>query len=220
MAADVPNTTFMTPHYRRRKGASEMELIVINERKLKVMLSDEEMTQYDLDTIDACPGADIHTSLRGMMCEIRKKTGFNADCERVYIQLYPCRSGGCELYLTMLDSQADEPVSDIQYQCASELATTDFARMRGTVYCFDSLSELIAACRAIAHSPHGISDSSAFASDDGSAFLIFGNGLTVAEEELISEFGRSEFSSTVSAYMSEHWRNICIHNAVPELARY
>ena len=44
-----------------------MELIVINERKLKVMLSDEEMTQYDLDTIDACPGADIHTSLRGMM---------------------------------------------------------------------------------------------------------------------------------------------------------
>ena len=59
-----------------------MELIVINERKLKVMLSDEEMTQYDLDTIDACPGADIHTSLRGMMGEIRKKTGFNADCER------------------------------------------------------------------------------------------------------------------------------------------
>ena len=184
-----------------------MELIVINERKLKVMLSDEEMTQYDLDTIDACPGADIHTSLRGMMGEIRKKTGFNADCERVYIQLYPCRSGGCELYLTMLDSQADEPVSDIQYQCASELATTDFARMRGMVYCFDSLSELIAACRAIAHSPHGISDSSAFASDDGSALLI-------------SEFGRREYSSTVSTYMSEHWRNICIHNAVAELARY
>lgn len=92
--------------------------------------------------------------------------------------------------------------------------------MRGMVYCFDSLSELIAACRAIAHSPHGISDSSAFASDDGSAFLIFGNGLTVADEELISEFGRREYSSTVSTYMSEHWRNICIHNAVAELARY
>lgn len=198
-----------------------MELIIINEKKLKVMLSGEEMIKYDLDCLANRTESGIHSSLRGMMSEIQQQTGFNTGGEKMYIQLYPCHGGGCELYVTVID---EPPHSTAQTSSGTislgEIGTTDFCRIRGVIYGFDRISDLTAACRAAAPFITADTPTTAYVSDSGGAFLVLGQKPDSIASRLLAEFGRQEYGETVSPYIHEHWRVICDRNAAQLLAGY
>ena len=80
-----------------------MELILINENKLKITLSRRDMKQYDLDcdTIDY-DKTETRKAFWSILDEAKHKTGFDAAKQRVFIQLYPSKEGGCEMYVTKL----------------------------------------------------------------------------------------------------------------------
>ena len=50
------------------------ELIVINENKLKVMLSDEEMIKYDIDRLGDGAVQGTRRAFRNMIDEIKNRT--------------------------------------------------------------------------------------------------------------------------------------------------
>ena len=82
-----------------------MELIRINENKLKIMLSEGDMKQYALD----CASLDYdNTETRrafwSILDEAKHQTGFDAASQRVFVQLYPSKEGGCEMFVTKLGS--------------------------------------------------------------------------------------------------------------------
>lgn len=192
-----------------------MELIVISENKLKITLSDGEMTKYALDRFAPdSPAAEIMPALRNMLNEIKDLTGFDADGERIYIQLYPCRKGGCELYVTKLTGSS---LPEVPAAAVSELATTDFDRLHGEVYFFSEISDLLSACRAL-EARYPELKTAAYLGDSGEYLLVLEGALSNSARILLDEFGRRERSETVYVYIHEHWKKLCDGNAAEVLS--
>lgn len=80
-----------------------MEMIVINQSKLKIMLTPPDMRKYDLSsgTLD-CTDESTRRTFRRIIEDARAETGFETAGEQLFIQLYTSRDGGCELFVTKL----------------------------------------------------------------------------------------------------------------------
>ena len=74
-----------------------MELIPIGETKLKITLDEREMAEYPLRRRDS-----NRAVLLRLLREIKDRCGFDTSGSRVFVQMYPGRRGGCELYVTKL----------------------------------------------------------------------------------------------------------------------
>ena len=86
-----------------------MELHLIGVNKLKVTLTPDDMSQYALtcDTIDY----DNTTTRRAfwdILDKARSRTGFDAASDRVFIQVYPNKSGGGDMYVTKISALSEE----------------------------------------------------------------------------------------------------------------
>jgi negative regulator of genetic competence, sporulation and motility len=86
-----------------------MELIVINQSKLKIMLTVPDMQRYELAPghLD-CADAKTRRSFRRIFDDVRMQTGFDTAGERLLVQLYTSRSGGCEIFVTKLGMREKE----------------------------------------------------------------------------------------------------------------
>jgi negative regulator of genetic competence, sporulation and motility len=86
-----------------RKGIVLMELIVISENKLKIMLTAPDMAHYELEG-SRMDCADSHTraAFRHIFRDVRAESGFDTEGERLLVQLYASKEGGCEIFITKL----------------------------------------------------------------------------------------------------------------------
>ncbi len=71
-----------------------MELIVINQRHLKIMLTEEDMIFYGIENEEKTEGA-----LLRILEEAKIKTGFDTKGKRLTVESYPCKKGGCEMFV-------------------------------------------------------------------------------------------------------------------------
>lgn len=79
-----------------------MEVIIIDRRRLKIMLSSEDVTAYGLEHCDGYRGdAETKEALRHLLKEVGEPLGVSCEGERVFVQLYTSREGGCELFVTL-----------------------------------------------------------------------------------------------------------------------
>lgn len=107
-----------------------MELIRIGEGKLKVMLTAEDMVYYALDAAnDDGEAAGARRAVWDILDTAEAQLGFTAARDRISIQMFKGRSGGCELFVS----------------CTGDVPT---AHRR--LYAFDSASCLATACRVLA----------------------------------------------------------------------
>lgn len=116
-----------------------MEMIVISTTKLKVMLSAEDMKKLDFDP---CGGADIsdRVAFRNILKEARERCGFDALGDRVFVQYYPEKHGGCEMFVTkiILDDKK------------AKGTCMDHNKEKGyIIYSFDNLGNLLSTCRML-----------------------------------------------------------------------
>lgn len=154
-----------------------MNTIKISETKLKVMISPGDMETYHLsgENVDYS-NPKTREALKALLRDAGREVGFDTDRGRSFIQLYPDKSGGCELFLTMLDGlcqvgvsvQADSPTqSEISTRSDSATQTgekegrmpaknvtapsRDATRHKFTVnvYEFADLPSLMSACKRI-----------------------------------------------------------------------
>ena len=209
-----------------------MEMILINSAKLKVMLSENDLRPYSLtcDTIDYSNDA-TKRAFRDILDTAKKKTGFDTEGAKVYIQVFPVRSGAvrgsgrcCELFVTKLpDSE-----TGTEYKCRSgrdgDTSLTFGEREPGSgqrkyIFVFDSFDSLVGACRGLC-SCAVRSDSSAAAEGEKYYLTLFpgwgGNALT-----FVGEFGRLLGAGTetlAEAYFSEHALYLLRTGAVETLA--
>ncbi len=89
-----------------------MELIVIDENKLKIMLTAPDMRHYALpDTREELGGEPTRRAFRHIFEDARARTGFDTEGERLLVELYTSREGGCEIFVTKLGAKdtADVP---------------------------------------------------------------------------------------------------------------
>lgn len=80
-----------------------MELIPVGDNKLKIMLTLSDMTRFEIpDGVPDVPCEQIRLAFREILNEASSITGFNTSGDRLYVQYYPSKKGGCELFVTKL----------------------------------------------------------------------------------------------------------------------
>lgn len=199
-----------------------MELILINDNKLKISLSNLDLKQYSLDCNNInydC--TETRRAFWNILDEAKQKTGFDAASQKVFIQLYPSRAGGCEMYVTKLGLTEHESMLPTASNDSHALRPLNVKR---SAFSFESLDRLISVCKRLSYI--GFSgNSSAFKGSGEKYFLIFDEPeenayIPLSEFSFISEYGRSENLKYTNLFVSEHADCICLEGAVETLAEF
>ena len=183
-----------------------MEHILISPGKLKLMLTKSDLDKYHLDTAEL-EGEHTHTrrAFRALLSDVKRVAGFDAASDKVFIQLYPSRDGGAEIYITRLIAAPED--------------TRESRTPVTAVYRFPSMDTLLAAC-SHADTAYPPSHSSAWYGDDGAYYLIITNNAGLPHERLragMRVFGHALTSTAASAYVSEHASCIIENDALSTL---
>ena len=190
-----------------------MELIVISESKLKVMLDPSDLA--DLHITDTNRLATRET-LTEILRKAKASCGFDATVGRLFVQMYPCKRGGCELFVTKLEMRGGkEPVT----HSGGERTLTEYKRYTSErryksghiIYAFDEMRHMLSTCACLQRSGYA-GDSSAY--QDPGAFVYY---LSLDEETFFAgEHLGKLCPSSYYYYINEHCRMIC-DRAVPVL---
>ncbi len=207
-----------------------MELIKINDQKLKIMLTPSDMTQYDLSVEHIGENSEqMHRSFRLLLEEVRKQIGFDFDDRRISVQYFPSREGGCEMFVSSIlpycsgEERKKLPVA----HTGSALTVRSGKQCTGSfqrdgAYRFHSLETLLQVCHRL-QSIGYIGESTAYRDEQNDYFLLFrtqsASPFTVPEELcFLSEYGKIENAAMLRLYFREHGVLICSPDAVERLA--
>ena len=117
-----------------------MEHILINSGKLKLMLSREDIERYELSDVVGNGNnypegtSEQRMALRKLLDDAERIPGFDGGQGRLFVQLYPSRDGGAEVYITRLTK---EPCATVGFR-----KDGDVMKITKTGV-FDELSDLI-----------------------------------------------------------------------------
>ncbi|MBQ8331039.1 MAG: adaptor protein MecA [Clostridia bacterium] len=199
-----------------------MELLMINESKLKIMMTKEDLAEFELraEELDYC-NTETKRMLWDLLNRAKHTVGFDTDGYRVLVQLYPSRTGGCELFVTKIASVfCDcEEEGDPLIEGLPRLAPREERKPR--VFGFDELERMLTVCRRLIEGGYG-RFSQAYIGDDRRYYL-FLDGLDAAgylpldEYSFILEYGTVENAEATRGFLCEHGKPICEEGAVERL---
>ena len=176
-----------------------MEIIRINNDKIKVSLSKDDMEFLEIDC-DMLDGLDKkgRDAFNRIMDDAKLKYGFEVSGKRIFVQLFPSKDGGCEMFISRLyDKKRSKP-----------------SLAKSICYKFTSIDHLISFCYAVKHRDY--SGSSRFYKNEQNKIYYI-----CLEKEMpyASEFGGIRCAVNTDAYISEHCKMIT-DNAVEHLSRF
>lgn len=199
-----------------------MELILINSNKLKIMLTEADMIQYELDcnTINY-DNTETRRAFWSILDEAKHRTGFDVASDRIFIQLYPSKEGGCEIYVTKVGIKGDKKAyAPITYGPSILLPEGNKNKLELS-FMFPGLGQLLAACRLITRSGQ-ISESSAWIDQNKTCYLFAESPESSVDTAflmgILHEFGTPINSEYYKAYVREHGRQFCGGRAVETLS--
>ena len=205
-----------------------MEWIRISTNKLKIMLTAEDARRYALNCNEA-DYADLLTreAFRDILVAVREKSGFDTSDDKIYIQMYPSKEGGCELFITRLGRLAagaekkehgSERGEDEKPPCKRTAI-----KKRSAAFLFERLEDLTALCRRLAIKSY-IGESEVWRDEKGLWWIILsenGNPLSVRDDyRFAREYGQMLPAEYARALLPEHGKCICPDNAVDTFARF
>ena len=209
-----------------------MEFILISDSKIKVMLTAKDLARFELEA-DELDYANTETKRMfwDVLSRAKRRTGFDTDGERVVVQLYPSKEGGCEIFVTKIGSiyhdESDEDAYDTPRTALTEIALKkkrDIPQKKyiPTVIFFDSLEDMIALCRALKRGGYS-AESHAYLSEGRRFYLVLSD--EHCEESaipdrypFIAEFGEETSGEASQYFLFEHASVICEKDAVGTLS--
>ncbi len=200
-----------------------MELIMINDNKLKVTLSIEDMKALDIDceTLDY-DNTETRRAFWSILDEAKHRTGFDAAADKVFVQVYPSQDGGCEMYVTKLSSYSGDDKRTITIKNRNKSRVKrDKSQCQPKVFRFDGIQSLIGLCSRL-YTSKTIYISSVYASaDTNSYFLEISLPDDVqANSELdayIGEYGGKKCGNSINLYLNEYCSCLRKNDAVETL---
>ncbi|MBR7181618.1 MAG: adaptor protein MecA [Clostridia bacterium] len=205
-----------------------MEWIRISDNKLKIMLTAQDAARYDLH----CESADYaeaptREAFREILAAVRDESGFDTTEEKLYIQMYPSKEGGCELFVTKMGLLITEPrtgeIPDGEPSTpVKKPRRSSLLRKRCTAFSFEALPELLSLCRRLNGQGY-IGESEIWKENEGAWWLLLtenASPLTARDDlRFIREYARMYSGADARIFLSEHGRCICDAGAVETFAR-
>ena len=180
-----------------------MELILISNSKLKIMLSAEDMKKYNIE----CDGASaLRRGFKPVLERAHLDCGFDIDSGRLLVQVFPSRTGGCEMFVTRVALESGK-------ECEND----------ASVCIFDSIGKMSRLCEILRSRGYG-TGSSAYELGKNAYALILpefdrDEALPLGAA-VISEFGYRRDCENIEGYIKEHARVIIADDAVAKLADF
>lgn len=177
-----------------------MELILISDAKLKVMLSPEDMRRFDI-TCDDLDSTEIASrrAFWSILDEARSRTGFDPAGHKIFVQMYPSRGGGCELFVTRLGGKKEGESRKSRGFVADAAAAAE-----QSLYAFSSLSDLLLGCRRLS-SEEDPPAARAYTDEERCRFYL----VLSADAPVLSEYNGTRCRPRDFAYIEEHCRMFC-----------
>ena len=183
-----------------------MEFLLIGESKIKIVLNEEETEKYGLDkSAPDVSGAGARRSFWRILDMAKSEVGFDPAGDKVLIQLYPIKGGGCEIFVTKLGI-----LPEASARMVSKSSRVAMLSKKKSLYAFTELDDLIRAAKAVrAVSGEVLPESDVFSADDRYYLSIeeYGKGGEPTEFPCILEFG-SVLAADILTYVLEH--AVCI----------
>lgn len=186
-----------------------MEWIRISANKLKLMLTADDVRRYALATeTQQGEKAPDKSAFRAILTDVRGICGFDATEDKVYIQMYPSKEGGCELFvtktglLTVKESTAFLPVKH---------------RAEPAAFLFENTDDLLHVCRVL-YARHYRGKSAAWQDEGGRLWLFLTGHGEPTSLDFIGEFGKRRPAADILPFLPEHGRAICREQAIETLA--
>ncbi len=191
-----------------------MEWIRISKNKLKIMLTAEDAHRYALSP-ESADLADTLTrrAFREILSDIQKETEFEENEDKLYIQMYPSREGGCELFVTRMGLAAEAQECDAPQKNKKAEANKNVC----LAFRFDKMENLLAVCRRLLAFGY-IGESEALQDDEGTLWLLLSRVVHPKNAEatlaFIAEYGSPARAHDIALRFPEHGNAICAENAV------
>ena len=193
-----------------------MEFLLVGDSKLKILLDDNELKKYKLDSAcaDACDSG-FRRSFWKILERAKESTGFDVGGDKILIQFYPLKDGGCEFFVTKLGL-----LSDASARMVSRSDKITMLRRGRGLYSFSTLEDVIAVSKIISEKAEGVLPESDLFFDGGHFFLAideYGKGGDSMEFPFIIEYG-SAVPHDVAYHVFEHAELNIKENAVKRLS--
>ena len=186
-----------------------MEFLVISENKLKIMLDEEEMRHYKIESENSdYRDPDVRRAFWQILDKACEECGFKVKGEKLLLQYYP--SGKCaEIFVTRLTNLG----AGIERSLSGAESVTMLSS-KNSIYRFESLEEFKRLSREIRR--NGAScRSDLYFSEDGCYYLFFEERSDLGMPSpfsIVSEFGE-EVPNTLELYIKEHSEPVTLSDA-------
>ena len=190
-----------------------MEVLKISDSKLKIMLTRADMQKFNLkaDNIDY-NDTSVKRSFWEILDKVKQTHSFDTEGDKVLIQFYPSKDGGCELFVTklgLLPTASERAIS--KSDRVTMLAT------RRLIYKFSDLRSLLLGIRQIAAKKNA-KYSEVFVDESGEYYLEImergaGKCVYLSEFEHLLEFSE-RVDRAFYPYITEHCKKLTSGNAI------
>lgn len=217
---------------QNRKDTYRMELIKISNTKLKMILTDADLSRYHIcaQTFDYANKSD-RQAFRKILDDARQSVGFDSSHSGLDVRFYPSRAGGCEIYVTktapsVIGAEQLIPRTDFSEGTAlfggSLCGSFDEGR-DASAYSFEQMEMLLRVCRILRRNKHS-GKSTAYRDRSGKYYLVLFDTLSALipapdSTTFLCEFGRKENANALLLYVREHGIPVCEKDAIQILGR-
>lgn len=194
-----------------------MEVLKINDNKIKIMLSERDMRDFKLDSSELDYNDPVTRGKVFRVLEyVKRNYGFDHEGDKLLIQFYPSKDGGAELFVTKLGI-----LNPQERKAVSRSDRVAMLTAKRSMYAFSSFSDLLAASKALSRNAD-VRESGLYLFENGTYYLELtergdGRGDTVKEYAAVLEFATAVTLDKLP-YITEHSECLAEKNAVEILA--
>ncbi len=188
-----------------------LDFLLVSDRKLKVTLTKEDAEALNFSVADAdYDTAENRRTFRKILDEAKDAVGFSSKGDKILIQFYPSRDGGCEIFITRLAPLDGKSRLGDKYENVTVLD------VKHTLYSFPDIEALGRFAKAAADRCKKRTD--AYIAESGVCFLDIEEDCRKDADEYcyITEFA-SACSHEFRGYVREHCKLLYSGNAIQRL---
>ena len=191
-----------------------MEYLIINDNKLKIMMTLKDMSEYELSTENSdYDNPQVRRAFWRILDTAREECGFKVSGDKLLIQFYPSTNGG-EIFVTKLGKIASGAERTI-----SKSSNVAMLSSRNAIYKFSDVNSLICVARELSMVDKEL-PSDVYYSEDGCYYLLTEERSVsgvVSKFVLLGEFA-TEVPTNLEPYIREHSSLVAAESALALLS--
>jgi len=185
-----------------------MEYKLVSENKLKIILTNEDMAMLDITPEEMdYDNTGTKRIFWDILDKAKHQIGFDAGSEKLFVQVYPGKDGGCLMYVTKDGQKGNPYVYEKKYK--PKIFTG--VKKKRLLYMFENSETLFEVCEQL--SLIGYNGKSDLYADNNKYYLYIDDNREQALE-LISEYGTLINNPYFSFYLEEHTKKLIASDAV------